>query len=339
MTCIEELKKPLTIRGRSVANRMWLAPMAGLGHIAYRDVVAGFGGYGLLFTGMCSARAVPSENPACSPVFSWRTEELDTLVCQIFGAEPQDMARAAKRIEREGFFGVDINMGCSVSAIVNKRCGADLMRDIPRARAIVEAVRDAVDIPVFVKFRTGWEQQAEPAVRFAAMLEEAGADALVFHPRVAPDRRTKPPRIDDVRLVKQAVSLPVFGNGSISLPEDARHMLDRTGCDGISLGRIGIARPWIFAEWMKGFVPTEATYKETLFTMLDALESRFEPTRAIKLYKKFVMYYAANFTFGNALFGKLIKGNTMEAMRDNAERELQNVPQFSKRPNSLMFTM
>ncbi len=335
----ERLTRPLNIRGKTLANRLWLAPMAGLGHVAFREVAARFGGCGLAFTGMCSARAVPTEKPSVSPVFSWRPEELSSLVCQIFGADPDDMARAAERIQAEGFWGVDINMGCSVSPIVLRGCGADLMRDPERACRMVERVRAAVDIPVLVKFRTGWQPEPEPAVAFARMLEEAGADALTFHPRVAPDRRSRPPRTDHIRLVKKAVGVPVFGNGNVFTPEDCVRVLDSTGCDGISLGRIGIARPWVFAEWTGGFVPTEETYRETLFAFLDAIEKWNIPSRAIKLYKKYVLYYAANFTYGNRLFGRLIAGETMERMRENAEREFAQVPQVSVRPNMLMFTM
>jgi len=335
----ERLNAPLQIRGRSVANRLWLAPMAGLGHVAFREVASRFGGWGLQFTGMCSARAVPTEKPAVSPVFSWRPEELSTLVCQIFGADPDDMALAAERIQAEGFWGVDINMGCSVAPIVYKGCGADLMRDPERACRMVEKVRSAVDIPVMVKFRTGWQAEPEPAVAFARMLEQAGADALTFHPRVAPDRRSRPPRTDHIRLVKQAVSVPVFGNGNVFTAGDCLRMLDATGCDGVSLGRIGIARPWVFAEWTQGFVPAEETYREALFAFLDAIEKWNIPSRAIKMYKKFVLYYAANFTYGNRLFGRLIAGETMERMRENAEREFAAVPQISERPNMLMFTM
>lgn len=312
--------------------------MAGLGHIAYREVVEQFGGYGLLYTGMCSARAVPSENPQTSPVFSWRNEELKTLVCQLFGATPEDMASAAKRIEDEGFWGIDINMGCSVAAIVNKRCGADLIRDPERAVRIVEAVKKAVSIPVCVKFRTGWQKEPEPAVRFAKQLESAGADLLTFHPRVAPDRRSHPPRLSDIPLVKEAVSIPIYGNGDVYTEDDCQKMF-ATGCDGVAIGRIAIARPWIFAQWTQGFIPTEETYRQTLFAFMDALERHYDPSRAIKLYKKFAIYFAANFTFGNGLFGKLTRGADMTTMRENAEREFATIPQIAHRPNSLMFTM
>jgi nifR3 family TIM-barrel protein len=333
------LTEPLQIGGRTVNGRLFLAPMAGLGHIAYRQVLESFGGCGLVFTGMCSARAVPTENPARSPVFSWRPEELPGLVCQLFGADPQDMAAAARRVESEGFFGVDINMGCSVAPIVKKGCGADLLRDPERAVRMVDAVRRAVSVPVFVKMRTGWSPDPEPAVNLARRLQDAGADALVFHPRVAPDRRTHRPRTAHIGLVKDALDIPVIGNGDVFDAADCAAMLERTGCDGVSLGRLAIARPWIFAQWTRGFVPEKQTYRDTLFALMDALEAHYDPARAIKLYKKLIMYYAANFTFGNRLFGRLIRGDDMQAMRRNAQAEFCRVPQVGARPNLLMFCM
>ncbi|SHJ03584.1 tRNA dihydrouridine synthase [Halodesulfovibrio aestuarii] len=337
MHAAESFSAPITLRGRTIENRLCLAPMAGLGHIAYRAMAAHYGGYGLLFTGMCSARAVPTENRHKSPVFNWQDEELPTLVCQLFGAAPDDMAIAAERIQEENFFGVDINMGCSVSPIVDKQCGADLMRDVDRACEMVEKMRKVIDIPLFVKFRTGWQNEPEPAVAFARMLEQAGADALTFHPRVAPDRRTRRPRIDDIRLVKEAVSIPVFGNGDVWDAASAQSMVERTGCDGLAIGRAAISKPWIFAELTRGFEPTPETYKETLFMFLDQIEKWYDPTRAIKLYKKYCMFFAANFSYGNRLFGQLIAGNSMEKMRENAERCFgDKIPQISKSLNSLM---
>ena len=161
----------ITIGKKRIENRLFLAPMAGLGHAAFREVVSEFGGYGLLFTGMCSAKALPHENPAVSPVFKWRKSELATLVCQIFGPDPLSMALAAQRIEREGFFGVDLNFGCSVAAICKRGCGAALLRDPDLAVEILARVRGSVTIPVFVKFRTGWTSDPAPAVELAKRFE------------------------------------------------------------------------------------------------------------------------------------------------------------------------
>jgi len=209
------LLQDLTIKNHIIHNRIVLAPMAGLGHIALRQLISEFGGFGLLFTGMCSAKAVPHENPNTSLVFKWRQEELKYLVCQIFGSDPKSMAKAAERIEKENFFGVDLNFGCSVAAICKKGCGAALLRDPDLSSKIVKAVRESVSFPVFVKFRTGWDDNPQFAVDMAKRFEDAGADALTFHPRVAPDRRSRPPQWEIIKHVRQAVHIPVFGNGNL----------------------------------------------------------------------------------------------------------------------------
>jgi len=114
------INTPLAIGNRVIPGRLVLAPMAGLTHVAFRELLDSYGGCGLMFTEMCSAKALPQENRYISPVFKWRDEELSHLVCQIFGSDADVMVAAAKRVEKEGFFGVDLNFGCSVAAICKK---------------------------------------------------------------------------------------------------------------------------------------------------------------------------------------------------------------------------
>ena len=332
------LAKPITVGGREIANRLWLAPMAGLGHVAHREVVDSYGGCGLLFTEMCTARGLDTEKPQNSPVFRWRAEELDRLVCQLLGGDPVFMALAARRVEREGFFGVDVNMGCAVSGIVKRGAGADLLREPDRAVAVVRSIRQAVSLPLFVKFRTGWSVDPAPAVDLAKRLEDAGADCLTFHPRVAPDLRTRPPRLDHLRLIKAAVTIPVIGNGDVVLPEDCQRMLDLTGCDGVALGRAAVCRPWIFAQWVEGFEPGQQTFQQCALRLADALEIHFDPSRAVTRFKKFAVFFAANYAFGHALLPKLTQGKTMAEMRANVLALLGQEREMTHRPNSLLFT-
>ncbi|MBU1171674.1 MAG: tRNA-dihydrouridine synthase family protein [Proteobacteria bacterium] len=327
------LNQPLTIGNRTIENRLTLAPMAVLGNVAHREMIARYGGCGLMFMEMCNARLVPHENRQMSMTFKWRDEELNKLVCQLFGSEPGIMAKAAVRIEQEGFFGVDINFGCSVSAICKKNCGAALLKDPDQALAIVDAVRKAVSIPVFAKFRTGWSPDPGPAVALAKGFENAGADALTFHPRVAPDRRGRAPRWDHIRLVKEAVSIPVFGNGNVFDQEDCRKMIDMTHCDGVALGRIAVVKPWIFSVITKGFVPDEALYQRHLFDFIDCLESHFEAKTALRLFKKSAIYYAANYTYGHAIWTRLIKADHPDQVRENIRKLYELPPELSKSPN------
>lgn len=331
------LLRPLTIGSKTITNRMVLAPMAGLGHIAFRQLVTQFSGFGLLFTGMCSAKAVPHENPGISHVFSWRPEELGHTVCQIFGAEPQIMARAARRVEAEGFFGVDLNFGCSVAAICKKGCGAALLKTPDKAVDIVSAVRKAVSCPVFVKFRTGWQDDPDFPVIMARAFENAGADALTFHPRVAPDRRSRRPRWELIGKVQNAVTIPVFGNGNLFAPEHGIRMIRETCCQGLSIGRMAVAQPWIFAQWTKGFKPEPSIYMDTALDMARLLSAHYEDRFALKMFKKFAPYFCANFKFSNAILKSLIRAEDMNQLGDNIRRLLDPPPQTLRLPNINLF--
>jgi len=332
-TLARHLNQPLAIGGRPVANRLWLAPMAGLGHVAFREVLEGYGGCGLTFTEMCGAKAIPSENREVSTVFRWRDRELPRLVCQIVGATPADLVPAARRVEDEGFFGVDINMGCSASGVVKRNSGAALLREPAAALAAVESVRREVSIPLFVKFRTGWTHDIKPAVDLARAFESAGVDCLVFHPRVAPDKRTRPPVINNIRAIKEAVSIPVFGNGNVVTPEDCLSMLERTGCDGVSVGRMAIARPWLFSEWTSGFTPDENLFHDYAMELADALERHFDPIRALKRYRLFTVFFAANFAFGHSLQSRFLAARSMDGIRDAVRKNIRPGLQMNKRPN------
>ncbi len=327
------LHQPLAVGGRQLRGRLALAPMTYLGHVAFRELLAGFGGYGLLFSEMCSAKRLPRENAATSAFFRWRPEELPHLVCQIFGADPEVMAAAAVRVAQEGFFGVDINLGCSVSAICRQNCGAALLRQPARAAAIVAAVRKAVPIPLFVKYRTGWQDDPAAAVDLARRFEAAGADALTFHPRVAPDRRGRPPKWDYIRQVKAAVTIPVFGNGNVFDAEDCRRMIASTGCDGVVIGRMAIARPWIFAEIADGLRPGPEVFARVALEMVRLLEHHYDPVRALRRFKRWAQYFSANFPFGHTLYTRLINVDSLAAAAGCLREFLAGDPVPATRPN------
>lgn len=338
-----KLLSSLSIGEKQIKNRLFLAPMAGLGHVAFRELVAEFGGFGLLFTGMCSAKAVPCENRNISTVFKWRDEELPWLVCQIFGSEPENMVKAAQRIEREGFFGVDLNFGCCAAAICKKGSGAALLKNPDMARQIVEKVRDAVNIPLFVKFRTGWDSNPEKAADMAAMFEKAGADALVFHPRVAPDRRARPPKWQHIKYVKEAVSIPVFGNGNIFDARDCEKIVEQSDCDGISIGRMAVARPWIFAtltNTLDSDTPLHGfnIHHHTASRLIDLLLKHHDERTSVKMFKKFVPYFTAGFKFGHNICHQLLKGDSTSEIKQIIDLLLDPLPETVERPNLHLFS-
>jgi tRNA-dihydrouridine synthase B len=312
--------------------------MAFLGNVAFRELVGSYAGFGLLFTEMCSAKRILRENRYASAYFKWRNEECPHLVCQIFGADPLVMAEAARRIEQEGFFGVDINFGCAEVAICRQHCGAAVLKDPDLAARIVAAVREAVSIPLFVKFRTGWKDDPQFLIALAKRFETAGADALTFHPRLAPDRRTRPPRWEYIGKVKQAVSIPVFGNGDVFDRADCRHMLQSTGCDGVALGRITLARPWVFAEWSDGFDPGPEIFLNSARQLTRLLTNHFDSAQALRRFRRFAFYFSANFRFGHTLYTRVSNASNMAAMEDVLCRFFESAPQTASRPNLNFFS-
>ena len=332
------LNQPLHIGNRTILKRLVLSPMAFLGNVAFRELLESYGGYGLLFTEMCSAKRIPGEKRQRSTYFKWRDDELSLLVCQIFGADPAAMAAAARRIEAEHFFGIDLNFGCSEVSICRQNCGAAILNKPDLAAKIVSEVRKSVSIPLFVKYRIGWEDNPSAAVAMAKRFEDAGADALTFHPRIAPDRRSRPPKWEYISLVKQAVSIPVFGNGNVFDPIDCLKMIQTTGCDGVAIGRMAIARPWLFAEWSDGLRCDSEIYLKSAIRLAGLLEKHFDSQKALRRFKKFGFYFSANFKFGHTLFNGIQKAENMEAAEAFLYQFFKMSPETVSRPNLNFFS-
>ncbi len=327
------LNTPIVIGGKTVQNRLALAPMAQLSHVAFRELLAGFGGVGLMFTEMCSAKRVRHENRFVSPYFRWRDEELDRLVCQILGNDPEIMAEAARRIEAEGFFGVDVNFGCAASSICAQAGGAAVLKDPALAEKIIGEIRRAVRIPVLVKFRIGWRDDPEFSVEMARRFEAAGADALTFHPRVAPDRRSHRPKWAYIGEVKAAVRIPVFGNGDVFSSEDCLEMISGTGCDGVSVGRLAVARPWTLAQWSGTFPSRAVPYLETALGLSELLLKHFEPKDALRRFVRFSLYFSANFLYGHSLHTRISNARDMGDVENILGDFFSTSPQTVSRPN------
>jgi nifR3 family TIM-barrel protein len=333
---VRMLNRPLRIGGRSIPKRLFLAPLSKLGNVAFRELLATFGGFGLLFSEMSGSRSVASGGGPAYSGFMWRPAELSHLVCQLYGDDPEVMARAAVRVVEAGFMGVDVNFGCSVAAVCRHNCGAALLKDPVRAAGIVSAIRRAVSAPLFVKFRTGWKDDPEAAVEMARRFADAGADALTFHPRVAPDRRTRQPKWAYIGRVKSAVDIPVIGNGNVFDIQDCARMVALTGCDGVAIGRLAVARPWTFAQWTNGFQPDVGIYRRCALDLIDLLLKHFDPQTAIRRYYRFAAYYAANFKFGHMFHSRVHRAKSIDALRDAVAAFFEAPPEIVARPNMTM---
>ncbi len=331
------LNRPLAIGNKKIPNRLVMAPMSKLGHVALRKLISEFGGCGLMFSEMAGAKAFQNKNPVFPSGIMWTKEEFPRLVCQIFGSTPEEMAIAAEKIEDMGFFGVDLNFGCSVASLCKLHCGAAILKNPPLAEKIIMAVRKAISIPLFVKFRTGWKDDPKVPVELAKRLEGAGADALTFHPRVAPDKRTRPPNWEYIGKVKKSVSIPVFGNGNVFSFQDCLKMLRTTGCDGVSIGRLAVARPFVFAAWTKGFEPDLSVYRYTALSLTELLLEYFDPVVALRRFYKFSPYFAANFRFGHTFFSYVHKAKDIETLKKNIEFFFDMRPEIIKKPSVALF--
>ena len=328
----ELLNRPLAIGSRTIPNRLVLAPMTGLGHVAFRQWLEELGGCGLMFSEMCSAARIPQENRHTSAYFRWRDEEAGHLVLQIVGADPARMAAAAGRISAEGFFGVDINLGCAVKEICRYNQGAALLKSPDSVVEMVRLLRKRVTCPLTVKFRTGWQDDPGPAVELARRLEDAGVDALTFHPRTAPDVRTRPPRWAYIALVKQAVRIPVIGNGNVFDADDCLRMIEQTGCDAVALGRLAVARPWVFSDWTRS-TEQAPDYLAGALRLLALTVHHFDPVRALRRYRQYASYLAANFAFGNTLFNRVRHAPDPQAIRQVLETFFNGPLRVLGRPN------
>jgi tRNA-dihydrouridine synthase len=197
----------------------------------------------------------------------------------------------------------------------------------------VAAVRRAVGFPLWVKFRTGWRDDPQAAVDMARRFEDAGADALTFHPRVAPDVRSRRPKWAYIEKVKAAVAVPVFGNGDVFDARDCERMLRTTGCDGVALGRLAIARPWVFAAWTRGLLSGPHLYRDTALTLATLLPTYFDAATAHRRFNRFAAYFAANFRFGHTLWRNLRQTRDLREVDALLGRFFETPPEVFIRPN------
>mgnify|MGYP003159750555 CR=1 FL=1 len=230
----------------NIENKVFLAPMAGVTDLPFRLLCREMG-CGLLYTEMVSAKAILYNNKNTDALLRV-TEAENPIAVQLFGSDPQIMADMAKRLEERPFDVIDVNMGCPVPKVVNNGEGSALMKNPVLVGQIVEAMAKAVKKPVTVKIRAGFNDKSLNAPEIAHVIEESGGAAVAVHGRTREQYYSGKADWNIIREVKKAVKIPVIGNGDVFTPQDAKRLVEETGCDGIMVARGAKGNPWIFKQ-------------------------------------------------------------------------------------------
>ncbi len=238
----------LKIGSITVTPATVLAPMAGVTDTVFRRFIRNLGGCGLIMTEFTSADGVLRKKDQKAKRYLHFYEDEHPISAQLFGSNPQVMAEAARMVEDLGFDLVDLNLGCPAKKVVKCNGGSGLLRDLPGIGRIFEAVRTAVKIPFTVKFRAGWNDEEIVCVELARMAESCGLCAVALHARTREQGYSGNARWEWIAAVKDAVKIPVIGNGDVRTPEDACAMITQTGCDAVMIGRTAPSNPWIFRQ-------------------------------------------------------------------------------------------
>ena len=296
----------MQIGSHVLRNNLFVAPMAGVTDRPFRQLCKKFG------AGLAVSEMVASNS------LLWGSEktrrranhegEVDPISVQIAGADPKMMADAARFNVDHGAQIIDINMGCPAKKICNVMAGSALLRDEPLVGRILDAVVAAVDVPVTLKFRTGWDKQNKNALTVAAIAEQAGIQLLSIQGRTRACGYSGDAEYDTIAEVKAATRLPVIANGDITTPQKARQVLQVTGADGVMIGRAAQGRPWIFRE-MEHYLntgtillpPLVTEIHEVLIAHLHDLYGFYGAERGVRVARKHISWYTKGLT-GSAVF-------------------------------------
>ncbi|MTK06839.1 MAG: tRNA dihydrouridine synthase DusB [Hungatella sp.] len=301
-------------------NNLILAPMAGVTDLPFRFLCREQG-CGLSVTEMVSAKAILYKNKNTNELLSVSDQEGPVSV-QLFGSDPDIMANMAAAIESRPFALIDVNMGCPVPKIVNNGEGSALMKDIKLAEKILTAMVKAVKKPVTVKFRKGFTEEDCNAVEFARMAESSGVAAIAVHGRTREQYYSGTADWDIIRQVKEAVSIPVIGNGDVFEPEDAKALIDQTGCDGVMIARGAKGNPWIFSRTLHYLEtgellqpPTPAEISEMILRHGTMQAEHKGETVAMREMRKHMAWYTAGLPHSAKLRNDINQVETMEELR------------------------
>jgi tRNA-dihydrouridine synthase B len=326
----------LRLGGVEIRPATVLAPMAGVTDTVFRRFIRDLGGCGLIMTEFTSADGVLRSRDVKAKRYLTFYGDEHPISAQLFGSDPQVMAEAARMVEDLGFDLVDLNLGCPAKKVTKCNGGSGLLRDLPAIARIFSAVRGAVKIPFTVKFRAGWDDKELVCVQLARMAEECGLNGLALHARTRAQGYSGAARWEWIAAVKEAVKIPVIGNGDIRSPEDAEAMIAQTKCDAVMIGRTAASNPWIFrqiAQYTESKLvtgagrydqPTELDRYEMIRTYFRMLIEEEMPGAAGKM-KQFVSWFTHGVPNGSALRKAVYEAREEHAILENVERFFEPV--------------
>ena len=311
----------------SLANRLFVAPMAGVTDRPFRQLCKALG------AGYAVSEMVTSRKDLWNSLKTSRRAnhegEPGPIAVQIAGTEAQMMAEAAVYNVERGAQIIDINMGCPAKKVCNKAAGSALMKDEQLVGQILDAVVKAVDVPVTLKIRTGWDRDNRNGVNVARIAEQAGIAALSVHGRTRADLYTGEAEYATIAAIREAVALPLFANGDIDSPEKARAVLDATGADAVMIGRAAQGRPWIFREidhYLRTGerlpAPGHAEVESILLEHLAALHAFYGPEQGVRIARKHVGWYLATLPGAQAFRADFNRLDCPEAQHADVRRFL-----------------
>lgn len=292
----------MQIGSYTLPNKLILAPMAGISDQPFRELCKQFGA-GLTVSEMVASRPDLRHHHR-TVLKADMSNETGLSSVQILGTNPQMMAEAAQFNAGRGAQIIDINMGCPAKKVCSVAAGSALLKDEDLVKRILTAVVNAVDIPVTLKIRTGWDSHSRNAVAIAQIAEDSGIAALTIHGRTRACKFTGDAEYETIKQVKQAVTIPIIANGDIDSAEKAHYVLTTTGADAIMIGRAAQGNPWLFAE-INYFLNTGKTIKkptvsdihQTLFTHLGNLYSFYGNTVGVRMARKHIGWYFKQLNF------------------------------------------